>query len=450
MSALRQIALRTRLILLGCVLLFVLLSVVSIGISRAFHDSVMANAQDSLRNQVLLLLASMNVVNGEIEMPLVMPDPRLSQTNSSLFAQIRNDDNRVLWRSASLLDDEIVVDEPATSEITFHPQARLSGSQKIYVTDLKVEWETADGVVPFTVQVAELQRGYRQRLAEYNRQVLTLLASLGVLILAALALLFYWFLGPLNRIAEEVSEVESGKRREFNEDYPKELNQLTHNLNQLLEHEDRRIERHKEVLGNLAHSLKTPIAIMAGLKLDSESEGDARDQLEQMQAIIDYQLNSASTIGPRRFSRPIDVSAVSQKIIESLTKLHKSRALSVTTDIGEHVLFFGDEGDWHELLGNLLDNAFKWAHKGVWVTLEPVQGDDAQRPGLRLSVADDGPGLSAQDAERITERGVRLDTQTPGHGLGLNIVKGIVTAYGAELSLSTHAGAGTQWEILIR
>jgi len=79
-----------------------------------------------------------------------------------------------------------------------------------------------------------------------------------------------------------------------------------------------------------------------------------------------------------------------------------------------------------------------------------LQGDDAQRPGLRLSVADDGPGLSAQDTERITERGVRLDTQTPGHGLGLNIVKGIVTAYGAELSLSTHAGAGTQWEILIR
>ena len=379
-----------------------------------------------------------------------MPDPRLSQTNSSLFAQIRNDDNRVLWRSASLLDDEIVVDEPATSEIKFHPQGRLSGSQKIYVTDLKVEWETADGVVPFTVQVAELQRGYRQRLAEYNRQVLTLLASLGALILAALALLFYWFLGPLNRIAEEVSEVESGKRREFNEDYPKELNQLTHNLNQLLDHEDRRIERHKEVLGNLAHSLKTPIAIMTGLKFAPDTEVDAREQLMQMQAIIDYQLNSASTIGPRRFSRPIDVSVISQKIIESLTKLHKPRALNVTTNISEHVLFFGDEGDWHELLGNLLDNAFKWAQKGVWVTLESVQGDDAQRPGLRLSVADDGPGLSAQDAERITERGVRLDTQTPGHGLGLNIVKGIVTAYGAELSLSTHAGAGTQWEILIR
>ncbi len=447
MSTLRQLALRTRLILLGCALLLTLLSVVSIGISRAFHESVLANAQDALRNQVLLLLASMNVVDGQIEMPSAMPDPRLSQLNSSLFAQIRGDDGALLWRSPSLLDDQIVVSQVESNDMIFNPSARLSGAQPVYATSLRVAWETSDGVVPFTVQVAELQRDYRRRMAEYNRQVLTLLASLGVLILAALLLLFYWFLRPLNRIAEEVSEVEMGKRRSFNEDYPIELNQLTHNLNQLLEHEDRRIDRHKEVLGNLAHSLKTPIAILNGLTFAQDVETEAREQLKQMQAIIDYQLNAASSIGPRRFSRPIDISSISRRIVESIAKLHKARDVRLNVTLQEDVLFFGDEGDWHELLGNLVDNAFKWASTTVWVSLDRCPGADAQRPGLILSVADDGPGLSAVDAQRITERGVRLDMQKPGHGLGLHIVKSIVEAYGAELTLSTHSGQGTQWQI---
>lgn len=178
MRTLRQLALRTRLILLGCALLLTLLSVVSIGITRAFHENVLANAQDALRNQVLLLLASMNVEEGRIEMPSAMPDPRLSQLNSSLFAQIRGPEDALLWRSPSLLDDEIVVSEVASNDMTFNSDARLSGAQPVYATSLHVAWETSDGVVPFTVQVAELQRDYRRRMAEYNRQVLTLLASL--------------------------------------------------------------------------------------------------------------------------------------------------------------------------------------------------------------------------------------------------------------------------------
>ncbi len=450
MDLVKELSLRSRFILLGSLLVLVLLSVVNIGITRAFHDSVMQNAQSSLRNQVFLLLSTMDVVDGQIQMPSQMPDPRLSQLNSDLYAQIRDSSGASIWRSASLLDDEIVSVDSPSNEMSFRADARLSSAQAVYATDLRVEWETEQGLYPFSIYVAELQTGYRERLAEYNAQAWTLLAALGALILLALGLLFYWFLRPLNRIAVEISQVESGARRSFNEDYPVELNQLTHNLNLLLENEDRRIERHKEVLGNLAHSLKTPISILNGLNADQKDETVFKEQLRQMQSIIDYQLNAASTVGPRRFSRPINVSPITQKIVESLSKLHQDKNLRVSVEIAESVKFYGDEGDWHELLGNLLDNAFKWAEKQVWLSLHQLDAEPsptAQRVGLRLTVADDGPGMAKDDAERIMQRGVRLDSQTPGHGLGLNIVKGIATAYGAELELVTHSGEGTEWQL---
>ena len=447
MALFSKLALQTRLFLIGLTLLLILLSIVGVGISRAFNDSVLANAQASLRNQVLLMLASIDVRDGAIEIPRVMPDPRLAQANSELFAQIRNTDGSVYWKSRSLLDDQIQESLPISSEIEFFTTAHLTNGLPVYSTALSVEWETELGVVPFLLQIAESKRAYSERIAEYNSRVLVMMALLGAVMLATLLLLFSWFLKPLKRITQEVSEVETGQRQSFNEDYPVELNQLTHNLNQLLDHEERRIQRQKEVLGNLAHSLKTPIAILNGLPFDQSSASEAQEQLAHMQTIIDYQLQSASTIGRRRFAKPIDVSEISLRVVASMKKLHAAKSTRIDLEIAQNVLFYGDEGDWHELFGNLLDNAFKWATSVVTVSLKQTQPLKSYRTGIELVIADDGPGMSLDNAKRITKRGVRLDSQTPGHGLGLNIVQNIVGAYDANLSVDTSEGSGTRWVI---
>ena len=168
MALFSKLALQTRLFLIGLTLLLILLSIVGVGISRAFNDSVLANAQASLRNQVLLMLASIDVRDGAIEIPRVMPDPRLAQANSELFAQIRNTDGSVYWKSRSLLDDQIQESLPISSEIEFFTTAHLTNGLPVYSTALSVEWETELGVVPFLLQIAESKRAYSERIAEYN------------------------------------------------------------------------------------------------------------------------------------------------------------------------------------------------------------------------------------------------------------------------------------------
>ncbi|MEO0367710.1 MAG: ATP-binding protein [Pseudomonadota bacterium] len=448
MSLINRMPLRLRLIFVGLVLLLTLLGVVGVGISRAFQDSVLTNAEGALRNQILLVLSAMEVVDGQVEMPSMLSEPRLNQPNSELFAQITDFNKQWLWRSGSLLDDHILINQISTSEISFIELADLSTGDELFASQLNVEWETDDGILPFTVQVAESTRPYTQRLQRYNQQVLTLLGILAALILLTLSLLFVWFLRPIARISREVGEVESGDRVSFNEDYPVELNRLTQNLNQLLQHEEKRISRQKEVLGNLAHSLKTPLAILRGLAFDKETKNEAETQIDNMQSIIEYQLQSASTVGRRHFSKPISIYQVTRALVASLEKLYLAKGVTINLEINEEARFYGDEGDWQELLGNLLDNACKWAKSRVDVEIRNRRKSDSLRQSLSLIVVDDGVGMPEDQQRKVLQRGVRLDSQTPGHGLGLSIVKGIVDAYDAKLTLENGAQGGLQVRVL--
>lgn len=429
-------------------------------LNRAFESSVLSNAEDALRNQVLLLIANIDVVDGEVIVPSALPEPRLSQTDSNLYAQISIVDNqnnslpagKIVWRSRSLLDKELPSLASELGKFGFYQSPKWSGATKIYATTLGVEWETDDRDFPFTVTIAEHSRSYTKRLRRYQRQVgLSLLVLGGALITLLLALLG-WALKPLYRVTTQVGEIEEGERQRFDEDYPLEVSRLTQNLNQLLNVEEKRIDRQKEVLGNLAHSLKTPIAVLSGLNYPDEIDADAKQQLESMQTIIDYQLQSASAVGRRRFAKPIKVLPITQKIVGSLDKLHTNKGLQSTINIDQSIQFFGDEGDWMELAGNLLDNAYKWANSRVFVTAQNQRssGKESHRLSLVLIVEDDGAGIDSELKETILQRGVRLDSQTPGHGLGLHIVKGIVEAYDGELSVEDGAGGkGTRFIVML-
>jgi len=424
----------------------------SIGLSRAFEKSVLSNAEDALRNQVLLLIANIDVVDNKVVVPPFLPEARLSQPDSSLFAQIRVPDQGTVWRSRSLLENELPVLDSNLGEFQFHEVVNWPNKPQIYSTTLGVEWETDEGDFAFTVQLAEHATAYKKRLARYKRQVSIWLLVLGSTLLLLLLTLLGWALKPLNRVTRQVGEIEEGERQRFDEDYPLEVSRLTQNLNQLINFEEQRIGRHKEVLGNLAHSLKTPIAVLTGLKYDTDNEPEVRTQLSAMKNIIDYQLQSASAVGRRRFVKPIDVAQPLQQIVNSLSKLHQDKALQVKVEVENGLQFFGDEGDWMELAGNLVDNAFKWAKQEVSISVSKLtlNGAQSHRSGLLLLVEDDGPGIDEELKQSILQRGVRLDSQTPGHGLGLHIVKGIVEAYNGELSVQDASPKGTRFTVTLR
>lgn len=421
----------------------------SLGLNRAFEQSVLSNAEDALRNQVLLLIANIDVIDGEVEVPPFLPEARLTQADSSLFAQIQTPQGGVVWRSRSLLGATLPLAQASQGQFRFFEKLDWQDKPKIYSTTLGIEWETDGGDFPFVVQVAEHSQVYTKRLVNYQRQVGLWLLVLGTALILLLLTIFRWVLKPLNKVATQVGEIEEGIRQRFDEDYPLEVSRLTQNLNQLLNFEEQRIWRQKEVLGNLAHSLKTPIAVLSGLAFSKQNDTEARAQLVTMQTIIDYQLQSASAVGRRRFAKPVAIYQSTQQIINSLSKLHAAKGLKTHFEMAETLQFYGDEGDWMELAGNLMDNAFKWAAESVSVSvtsLEPSSGQ-SHRTGVRLIVEDDGPGIDDQLKLSILQRGVRLDSQTPGHGLGLHIVKGVVEAYNGDIVIEDGRQGGTRFRV---
>ncbi|MBX2847629.1 MAG: hypothetical protein KTR16_04865 [Acidiferrobacterales bacterium] len=448
--ALENQSLRRRLLVSAALLLLVFLGIMGLGLNSAFKESVLSNAEDALRNQIVLLLSNVDVVENRLMVANELLEARLLQADSDLFAQISSDANGILWTSESSLGLEMPVLLGSLGEFRFYPQFQWPDRPKMYAMSLNVEWETEQGDLPFTIQIAEKTLAYDQRLRDYRKQISLWLSVMGVSLLALLLALLSWALKPLVRVTQQVSEIEQGERKRFDEDYPAEVSRLTQNLNQLLNVEEQRISRQKQVLGNLAHSLKTPVAVLKGIKYSPESKDDVENQLDTIQNIIDYQLQSASAVGRRRFAQPISVFDDTYKILNSLNKLYADKAIKPHVEIPQNIQFFGDQGDWMELCGNLLENAFKWAESEVQITVENHSAPElGSRKGVVLKVSDDGPGIKQERKSEILQRGVRLDRQTPGHGLGLNIVKNIVEAYEGKISIDDNEPKGTIFTVLL-
>ncbi len=448
-------SLRRRLLIIATLLLLLFLGIMGVALNRAFEKSVLSNAEDNLRNQILLLIANIEVVEDKVVVSAGLPEPRLGQMDSTLFAQVWVENQGVVWTSPSLLDRQLPTLANQLGQFAFYDHIDWPDNASSYATSLGVEWETEQGDFPFTVQVAEYSAVYTKRLLRYQRQVGFWLLIFGGALIGLLLALLGWALKPLHRVTKQVGEIEEGSRQRFDEDYPLEVSRLTKNLNQLLNFEEKRIVHQKEVLGNLAHSLKTPIAVLSGLKYSAEIDSEAKQQLGVMQTIIDYQLQSASTVGRRRFAKPIEVYSQTKKIINTLQKIHAEKNIKCELFMSADALFYGDEGDWMELCGNLLDNAFKWTRSQVVITVENVQLDDtdSRRQALKLIIEDNGVGIENDLKATIAQRGVRLDSQTPGHGLGLHIVKGIVEAYNGDFVVGdaqiTEGGAGARFSVYL-
>ncbi len=458
-------SLRRRLLISSALLLLVFLGVMGFGLNREFKRSVLSSAEDTLRTQVLLLMSGIEVVEGQVLPPPVLSEPRLQQPDSDLFAQlsvlpgtvnpVQQDQTRAIWRSPSLLDRSLPHADSRFGVFDFTASQAWSGLS-INVMTLAVEWETDTGNVPFVIQVSESDKQYKRRLARYQRQVGVWLIFFGGALIVLLLGMLGWSLKPLERVRRQVNEIEEGTRKRFDEDYPTEVSRLTQNLNQLLNFEEQRIERHKEVLGNLAHSLKTPIAVLKGLKYDTQTHVEASEQLATMQTIIDYQLQSASAVGRRRFAKALDVSDITEQVVRSLEKLHLEKRLEVSLNIQTSTVFYGDQGDWMEVIGNLCDNAFKWSESELSINIENLDRTLEKKTGaskktsIKIEVQDDGPGIDDALKHTILQRGVRLDSQTPGHGLGMHIVKGIVQAYEGELQIErSDFSSGTKFTVIL-
>ena len=417
---------------------FVLLTAAAL--DRAVRASALAAQQERLMGAIYLLMGEAEVdAAGLPEMPAEPVVPEWTRPGSGRYAWILDAGGRVLWRSASLIGGVPATEPlpPGRSAFREFRRAPAEGAG-LFVQGFGVRWRSASGPVGLTFYVASARTAYLRQAAAFRRSLWARLGAASVLLVGLLAAVLRWGLRPLRRLAAELSGIEEGRSEGIAGDYPAELKGLAEAMNALLAQERARRSRYRRALGDLAHSLKTPLSVLrAGVARMPEAAG-LDETIRRMDRIVEYHLQRAATAGRSSAARPVRVRPVLDRLVRALGKVHAGREVDLELEVDGACAVRVDEGDLTELLGNLLDNAFKWARSRISVAADR----DGDR--LRIRVSDDGPGIPAEDAARILERGVRADRSAPGHGLGLAVVRDIVEAYGGEIAVEAGDGGGAR------
>jgi two-component system sensor histidine kinase PhoQ len=279
------------------------------------------------------------------------------------------------------------------------------------------------------------------------------LGGVALLLLAVQGTILRWGLSPLRKATSELAAIEAGQQARLQGAYPPELQGLTGNINTLLSQQQEHLDRYRRTLGDLAHSLKTPLAVLQSVAENDDEQSQlsktVKDQVERMNQITGYQLQRAATSGWMALSAPVNVKEVIRKVISGLNKVYAEKRVEVKFELDAGVDFHGDEGDLLELVGNLTDNAYKWCDHQVQVTAHSRPGPREDQWDILISVEDDGPGIEPEMVQYVMQRGRRADTDIAGHGIGLSIVRDIVQVYGGTLEITGSKLGGTAVNIWI-
>jgi two-component system, OmpR family, sensor histidine kinase PhoQ len=303
------------------------------------------------------------------------------------------------------------------------------------------------GARSLTFSVAASLSPYEEQLWRFRRELIGWFIGLMLALLVTLAALLRWVLSPVRRLEREIHEVEEGRSDSLGGGYPRELAGVARNLNALLVGERKRVARYRDTLGNLAHSMKTQLAVIrASLHGEEGALPRASAQIDRMRDIIEHQLKRAAASGGALLGQaPVEVAQVAAELRGALLRVYADKDLAIELAVPPSAQFAGDRGDLTELLGNLLDNACKWCRSRVRLSAT-VEGADT-RERLTLLVEDDGPGISQQDRARVFQRGVRADETVPGHGLGLAMVRDTVDLYGGRLVIDSSPLGGARFTL---
>lgn len=410
------------------------------GLDRAFYDSARLGVQDRLFAKLLMLMGDTEVEeSGELDVPTNLLDAEFGHVNSDTYAFIIDHTQTITWRSTSSLNakiPELHLLEKGRKEFS---QIALDG-KPYFIYNYGIVWETQSGNYPLTFVVITDATLFEDQIERYREDLWGWLALMVVFLLITQMLVLRWGLQPLRKVSVELATIESGQQENVKGDYPSELKLLTDSINSLINHEHKQQKRYRNGLADLAHSLKTPLAVLQGAINSDEDETLRRktihEQIDRIDNIIQYQLRRAATAGSSPGMGLVMLHPLAVRIVNTVQKAYRNKQPDITIAIDDSIGLRIDEGDLMELLGNLIDNAFKWCRSRI--ELSAYHRDNQ----VIIQVKDDGPGIDPQQIARILERGVRADQSTPGHGIGLAIVRDIMQVYEGELSIENNPAGG--------
>lgn len=435
-------SLQNRLLVAVSVLLTVFLGLTGAVLDRAFRNSLETGVAEQLQVQIYVLLAAVDEADGDFYFSENLREPRFSQLNSKLYGFISSASDGELLRTASALDVNFQAlglnHDLGIGETRFGRLQAATGTE-FFVSSYAVTWENRRSPILFSV--LETTDTFAAEAAGFRNSLWSWLGGLAILLLVLQLLLLRWGLAPLRRLATDLQQIEAGESEALDTSYPRELSAVTGNLNLLIQSERKQQSRYRTTLADLAHSLKTPLAVIQGeLGDDSRQSSLMREQLDRMNQIITYQLQRAvSTDNASTLARQVNVAEVIAKVVRALEKVYADKRVNISVDVDPALHFLGDERDLLEMLGNVLDNACKYGQGRVAVSATLAS---AAPPRMRLQIDDDGPGITVAERERVLQRGVRLDSLAQGQGIGLAVVVDIATSYGATVSVGSSELGG--------
>ncbi len=433
-----MMSLNTRILLSATGVLLIFTVGIALALDRAFYDSARIGVQDKMLARLLLLMGDAEVdPNGRLIMPTNLLDTELSRPDSNTYAFIADHKKRIAWRSSSALNKRLPKFQLLDKGVKHFGQIMIDDAS-YFIYRYGVAWTTKSGSYPLTFNVITDTTLFDAQIDRYREDLWGWLGVMALLLLITQMLVLRWGLQPMRRVSNELSAIESGTQENVIGHYPSELKLLTDSINSLINHERKQQKRYRNALADLAHSLKTPLAILHGaVTLPHDSDDDTvREQIERMDNIIQYQLRRAATAGSSPGMRPVLVYPIADRIVKTVSKAYHDKNPEITIGIDHSISLRIDEGDLMELLGNLVDNAFKWCRQQIVLSAE------RHLKHIVIQVKDDGPGVPQNEITRILERGVRADQSIPGHGIGLAIVRDIIQVYGGDLSIDKNSPKG--------
>ncbi len=436
-------SLQGRLLIASVVILPLVLLLAGLALSRAYEYSQENELQQRLQLQVYLLLGSIDLKEEHIQFPERLTEPRYDRPHSGLYAAIHDQSGQLLWRSLSsitLVNKEIERSGNITLDAG-EPQFQHLSNESLFRYQLRIIWEFPEEDKSLIFTVMESDIGFVSNLKEYNQHLLIWMSIIFLVALLAQTLILRWGLFPLRKLAKDLKAIESGSSELLSGHYPDEVEPVTQNLNGLIESERQQRERYRNTLGDLAHSLKTPLAVMRGAGEEKQSiEGYKKlvdEQVLRMDQIVQYQLSRAVKSQNAPLGKAVSINPIVERMLSALGKVYRDKAVTTEVDIPTNLKFPGDERDLMELLGNLLENAFKYGHSKVGIR------GDINNQLLQLHICDDGPGVPVELRQVILKRGERLDTSVQGQGIGLSVVTDIISSYQGELEIADSPYGGS-------
>jgi two-component system sensor histidine kinase PhoQ len=403
-------------------------------LDRSFSQSVNASVREQLQLVVFSLIgAADETEDASLEFPEGRLEPRLERPGSGLYARVWDETGALVWSSPSLTlgsragssaKPSIDLGKLKPGVLVFKTPGR--DFQALY----PVIWEST-GERRFIFEVRVDGASYRAQTTSFRRSLMLGLGAVVVLLMIVQGAAIAWSLRPVGVMATRVRAIEAGERERMGDDYPPELTGLASNIDRFIDHESGSRQRYQKAMEDLAHSLKTPIAVLRNALHGTDKL--LTEQIDRMETTVAHQLSRARAARPALLSRPVRLKPICEQLLRALDKAYRDKGVRADLVVADDASARVDERDLMEMLGNLLENAYKYGRSRV--RLSATRNHLVQGARAAIVIEDDGPGIPSEMRDMLGARGARLDEAVDGHGIGLAAAMDLAGSYGGRVEI---------------